>query len=169
MMHFFSAIDKSVLQSLYAARDLKLTFAFIGVTELGSIVTVLGLSVGVALILYLKKDFASIIGLAVAVGGAGITTYLLKHLIHRARPDVIYQAYIETGYSFPSGHATDSAALYGFLAFLILRIAPEKYRKPGALFCAFIILAVAFSRLYLGVHYFSTYSSDPYWDWRVPG
>ena len=46
-------------------------------------------------------------------------------------------------------------ALYGFLAYLSWKLAPEKWRGVlVALFSAIIVL-VGFSRLYLGVHYLS--------------
>jgi len=51
------------------------------------------------------------------------------------------------GFSFPSGHTQISTTTYGGLALL--------YRNKKALSCFFIIvtLLVAFSRMYLGVHY----------------
>ena len=50
-----------------------------------------------------------------------------------------------TGYSFPSGHTQSVTALFGTLA-LKLRQMPVK------VVCVLIILLVAFSRMYLGVH-----------------
>jgi membrane-associated phospholipid phosphatase len=51
-----------------------------------------------------------------------------------------------TGYSFPSGHTTIAAAMWGGLA--------VKYRKRRALAVLFVVLwvLVAFSRNYVGVH-----------------
>ena len=52
-----------------------------------------------------------------------------------------------TGYSFPSGHATRAAAVFGSIAVL--------YRKKSALItflCIFLIILTAFSRNYLCVH-----------------
>lgn len=151
----FTDVDTSILHALYAIRSFKVTYAFIGISELGSIVTIIGFTLCIALILYIRHRYAEIMGLGIAVVGSAATMYILKHVVQRARPGQFYQAYTETGYSFPSGHATDAAALYGFAAYLILLLAPEKYRRLGAIFCGFIILAIGFSRLYLGVHYFS--------------
>ena len=50
-----------------------------------------------------------------------------------------------TGYSFPSGHTQNVASTFGALGFL----KPEKKRWIP---CVVIILLVAFSRMYLGVH-----------------
>jgi len=51
-----------------------------------------------------------------------------------------------TGYSFPSGHTANAAALLGALA----RIAKKAWLR---VLCIVLILLVAFSRMYLGVHY----------------
>lgn len=51
-----------------------------------------------------------------------------------------------TGYSFPSGHTTTAASLFGGLAL------SQKKRKGISIFLAIIILLVAFSRNWLGAH-----------------
>lgn len=50
-----------------------------------------------------------------------------------------------TGYSFPSGHTQAGTALYGMLARITKNIGLR-------VLCIFLILGVAFSRMYLGVH-----------------
>jgi len=52
------------------------------------------------------------------------------------------------GYGLPSGHAMDSLALWGY-------IAREEYRKRPwvAALAAALVAAIAFSRIYLGVHF----------------
>ena len=52
-----------------------------------------------------------------------------------------------TGYSFPSGHTTNAATIYGCLALK----SPKKQRWISFI-CMFMILLTAFSRNYLGVH-----------------
>lgn len=51
-----------------------------------------------------------------------------------------------TGYSFPSGHTANAAALLGALA----RISKKTWLR---VVCIVLIVLVAFSRMYLGVHY----------------
>lgn len=50
-----------------------------------------------------------------------------------------------TGYSFPSGHTQSAAAVMGMLAV-------QAKKRIFTVFCALVVLAVAFSRMYLGVH-----------------
>jgi undecaprenyl-diphosphatase len=74
----------------------------------------------------------------------------LKHLVKRPRPFLDFSALEPLikrpkGYSFPSGHTTVAFAV----AFIACRILPKRYSIPALLIAALI----AFSRLYLGVHY----------------
>ena len=50
-----------------------------------------------------------------------------------------------TGYSFPSGHTQGATALFGTLAY-------KMKQMPVKVICVAIVLLVAFSRMYLGVH-----------------
>jgi len=50
-----------------------------------------------------------------------------------------------TGYSFPSGHTQGATSLFGTLAF-------KMRQMPVKVICVVIVLLVAFSRMYLGVH-----------------
>ncbi len=86
---------------------------------------------------------------------AELTTWVLKIMINRPRPDMIYGV-MENNPSFPSGHATAITCLAVFLSYLVIKL-----RKPAV--CRTVCLAgiaavtalILFSRLYLGVHYFS--------------
>ncbi len=122
-------------------------------TELGSGPAVVGISALACLFFWHRGYQAYAVGLLVSVGGSIATSELVKRIVERARPPVEWHAVVETGFSFTSNHAAASAALYGFLAFASLRLAPRQWRMPLASVCGAIILAVGFSRIYLGVHY----------------
>ena len=64
--------------------------------------------------------------------------------------------YTELSWSFPSGHAILAVSLYGFLFYFFWKNLKKQPHKVAALFfCLLIIIAVGFSRLYLGAHYLS--------------
>lgn len=80
---------------------------------------------------------------------------LIKVIVHRNRPSGIALA-VESGYSFPSAHAMLSVFIYGFIAYLIHinRTKRKKAKIDIFLFITLVIL-ISFSRIYIGVHYFS--------------
>ncbi len=88
----------------------------------------------------------------VLLGGASIQ--LLKHLVAAPRPDALLHD-IDGSFSFPSGHVTISLVTYGFIAVLIANgLTPHRRRYPYLL-VTILVIAIAFSRLYLGAHWLS--------------
>ena len=85
----------------------------------------------------------------VAFGGAVGINSLLKLLFARPRPNLFSPLVVESGFSFPSGHVTASVAVYGFLAVLLW----QNKHRVWALLSGSWVFVVAFSRIYLGVHY----------------
>jgi len=150
--NFLLAADEWVETMLVSIRTPAFLHLFKCITMLGDTVVVIAVTgiAGIALIFSRYKAYAA--GLFTAVIGASGTSYLMKEMIERARPDGLIPSVIETSSSFPSGHATLAIALYGFLTFLLCK----RYPKIAALItikAIFVILAIGFSRLYLGVHF----------------
>lgn len=77
-----------------------------------------------------------------------------KVWIMRERPPEEQRLILETGYSFPSGHAMLAAAFYGFIIFLFWQTKKKRAVKlAGTIVCLTVILLVGTSRIYFGVHY----------------
>lgn len=92
-------------------------------------------------------------------GFAALTTYVLKHIIKRARPFVSHPDILnlgnETGYSLPSGHLTFAIVITIFLFYIAFRYFKTKGRVTvGVLASLFSVLMIV-DRMYLGVHYLS--------------
>jgi undecaprenyl-diphosphatase len=87
---------------------------------------------------------------AVAVAAEGLNV-LLKLLLHRARPD-LWELVVPNSYSFPSGHAMVSTAVYGMAAFVAARLWP-RLRWPLYIGMPLVVLVIGISRVYLGVHW----------------
>lgn len=82
-----------------------------------------------------------------------LLNYVLKILFSRTRP-VDINLIVETGFSFPSGHAMMSLGIYGFLIYLLLLSDKNKISKIiGTCFLILLIFLIGISRIYLGVHY----------------
>ena len=94
-------------------------------------------------------------GLVVLVlAGAEALNLILKLSFHRPRPEVAF-IHLDT-YSFPSGHAMVSTAVYGVLAYLAWgHLRPGKDRRAVVAATTVLVSLICFSRLYLGVHYLS--------------
>ncbi len=58
-------------------------------------------------------------------------------------------------YSFPSGHAAGSAAVYALALYLLARHAPPRWQVLAAAGYVALVATIGFSRLYLEVHYLS--------------
>jgi undecaprenyl-diphosphatase len=77
----------------------------------------------------------------------------LKLLFHRPRPELAY-VHLDT-YSFPSGHAAGTAAVYGVILYVLARRRSNRARVLAVVGYVLLTAVVAFSRLYLEVHYLS--------------
>ncbi len=78
----------------------------------------------------------------------------IKELIMRTRP--INSLILETGYSFPSGHAIAVTIFFTLIIYFFAKnIKNIIYRETFILLSIITIIIIAFSRLYLGVHWFS--------------
>ncbi|MEK7132807.1 MAG: phosphatase PAP2 family protein [Patescibacteria group bacterium] len=153
MTSFISALDSGFEQALYAIRDPSLVQFFIWVSELGSVATIAGLTLIALIILAYRKQWHYVLGFVVSVLGSTVATFIIKELVERPRPVSPIFAYLETSFSFPSGHATRAAAFFIFLLWVIWNFLSPMWRKVSIGVVATIILLIGFSRLYLGVHY----------------
>lgn len=87
--------------------------------------------------------------------GASLLFSGLKEIFHRTRPSSYIGDFHQYGYSFPSGHATISMTFSLILLFLFYQKVSGTYRVALVVFSILFPLMISFSRLYLGVHYFS--------------
>jgi undecaprenyl-diphosphatase len=89
-----------------------------------------------------------------AMLGEFLIVTILKRLIHSTRP--LNGIIPETGFSFPSGHATAAVVFLGLLTYLIWKhFKSRNWRILSGVFLASISLLVGFSRIYLNVHWLS--------------
>lgn len=81
--------------------------------------------------------------------------FTLKLFFQRARPDLPVIGEVR-GFSFPSGHALISVVFYGLFIHMIWHEVKIKWlRNVLIIFLSILILLIAFSRIYLRVHYAS--------------
>lgn len=145
--------DQAVNAAFGPWRERPLVQVFIWITSLGAgpALTIVGITATCFLWAYRRPGF--ILPLWVAFLGAQATTWSGKYFIARHRPAFI-QAVSEASPSFPSGHATASMALYGFLAYALARdLAGRRERFEVAFWTAALVASIGFSRIFLSLHY----------------
>jgi undecaprenyl-diphosphatase len=154
-MRFLLTLDRDLLEWLRANRSGTLDAVMKAVTHAGDRPVVTVIAVVAVLALFLRKRRRE----AVAVAVAGLLSLALtegvKALVARERPQV-KEPVVERpeSYSFPSGHALSSAAVYGVLALLAARRVRPAGRKALIVGGALVLVAlIGFSRLYLQVHH----------------
>jgi membrane-associated phospholipid phosphatase len=93
---------------------------------------------------------------AIAIVGVGLINEFLKNTFQRVRPQLPNPWITATGWSFPSGHAMGSLVVYGMLAYSIGSLVTSRALRVCLVFVTIcLVIAIGFSRIYLGVHYFS--------------
>lgn len=148
-------IDHLFTQMLFLGRSAKISAVLYVITWFGSFQATIGfVLLGTAVLLWQRRWWQAIL-LWLLVGGVGLFVQVGKRIFVRDRPsEVAY--YPEVGYSFPSGHSATAMLLYGLLAYwLIRRVGGLRTKILIVMIAGFLILAVGFSRIYLGVHFLS--------------
>ncbi|WP_406393280.1 phosphatase PAP2 family protein [Streptomyces sp. NBC_00887] len=89
-----------------------------------------------------------------AVAG-GLTGLLVKMVVERARPDLPDPVAHAPGFSFPSGHAMTATTSFAILLLVLLPLVRPGLRPLCWAVAAVSVLGVGFTRIALGVHWFS--------------
>lgn len=146
-------IDRSINAFFGPYRRSGMLAVFLWITALGATPAIAAVCLTATLLLWSQRLLRPVGGLWVTYVGAEVTTWVLKYLVGRVRPEFLEVATAHSP-SFPSGHSTSAMAIYGFLgAFLADRLPGGRATAP--LCAALLILAVGFSRIFLSLHYAS--------------
>lgn len=148
------ALDRAVMAAVVARRTPTLTAIALDLTALGSrTLLTIGTTLACVLLWTAKRPLAAI-DTALASSVAAYVTRLTKLLLSRPRPDAAEQLVHAGGFSFPSGHASGITALLTAAALHTIEMAPSRgHRAFLASVYGLLIAGVAWSRVYLGVHY----------------
>jgi len=142
--HFFQSLRTSAADRVMVA-----------LTELGDVGILLPLSLLVFAWLLLRRCWHTAAYWVAAVLFSQVLVKLLKFTLGRARPFDLYPGAAIEQFSFPSGHATSSMVIYGFLAFLLMRRQTSPVRVSISAAAVTLIVLIGLSRLYLGAHWLS--------------
>jgi undecaprenyl-diphosphatase len=148
------AFDDAVLKWISANRPPWVETAMLEITFLGTGLVVMVLVGVAALFLWLTQHRYSAALLLVSTAGGLLLNSVLKAGFSRPRPQIFTWGTHALTSSFPSGHAMSAAVVYGTVAYLAARLQKRLWARALTLFVAFLLIVlIAASRLFLGVHY----------------
>ncbi len=149
-------LDQVVAAILRYLATPDVTTFFLAVTALGSGEVLVLLGLVVTVVYGLRRRWLYVGTWLAALTGGVVLNQLLKVLFARSRPSFLDPLLVETGYSFPSGHAMLSLTAYGMLAyFSVLGLRTWMVSTAAIFVTVLLVLLIGFSRMYLGVHFSS--------------
>ncbi len=153
--HAISDMDLSINNLMLSLRSSPGDDVMSTISMFGNRITLGILSVFVLTWLAWKRAWFEA-ALAFATVAAGQTfTILLKFLVARERPHTPLSFHNIDIYSFPSSHAVMSGVVLGIIAFFISIGRSRWTRALIASVFGVLIIAISFSRIYLGLHWMS--------------
>ena len=146
--------DESILHWFQTLHEPWLTEVMYGLSVFGDVPSTLALA-GLTLLGLTLWARSERMFFLVAIGGASMIMLATKYILARPRPELFPEGaelYTTSTPSFPSGHATGSAAFYLTLYLLSRHLVPRWSWLVGVV-GAILTLSITASRLYLQVHY----------------
>jgi undecaprenyl-diphosphatase len=148
--------DLQVLVWLHTHGSPVFTAFLLAVSQLHSLIGISVFTLLLGIAIARRHKWYWVLSLVLSVGGGMLLNMALKLLFHRDRPTWDDPILTLGTNSFPSGHTAAATLFYGFLAVYVVShakgIAP---RVTAVVAGAAMVILVAFSRMYLGVHYLS--------------
>lgn len=143
--------DEKVLQLIHTVESRPLDTIVVFTTDtLGGVVGTIVISLIVVSVLAAYRQRRAMVFFVAAVVGSTAINQILKLFFQRDRPQLWERLVTENSFSFPSGHAMASASIA--VAIMVI-LWPTKYRYVGIAGGAIYMVYIAFTRMYLGVHY----------------
>ena len=149
-------LDVQIAQWLHVRASAGLTRWMWVISALHSTIAMVCYTGFAVILAFRKRLWQRIVTLIVCVMGGMLLNVLMKLTFHRARPQFTDPILTLSSYSFPSGHVAAATIFYGLAVLWVFgRTRVLHWRVLAVFAAALAILLVAFSRMFLGVHYLS--------------
>jgi undecaprenyl-diphosphatase len=103
------------------------------------------------ILLRIRREAAILAGTIVS---GWVLNSALKLIVGRPRPSIVPHLTQAGGHSFPSGHSFNSALVYIAIALVFAAMCPQRSVRWMLIGSAIVLsLSIAFTRVWLGVHY----------------
>jgi undecaprenyl-diphosphatase len=143
--------DVEILEAIAANRSSTWTSIAQVVSDAGSFALLAPLALAFVLLRHWKRPTDDIALVVIAAGSAALPS-VVKLIVARPRPTIEHLTHLSS-LSFPSEHTAQAAAIYLTIAILLSKGLKRGWRELVIGLAVLIALAVAWSRVYLGVHY----------------
>lgn len=142
--------DVPILLSIHTTAQPQLDTLASILTKFGVFWGVFPIAILMALILLIQRKWRSLAYLIPTLLGSIVINRTAKVLLHRVRPHLWESPAPELDYGFPSGHAMSSMTL---VAALVILAWGTRWFWLVVMIGSLFVLVIAWTRLYLGVHY----------------
>ena len=150
------ALDSRIAAWLHEHARASLTAFFLAVSALHAPGAIAAAGTAFGVVLGRLRQWYWLLTLTVAVGGGMLINSVLKAAYERVRPRFDDPLLVLSSFSFPSGHTAGAVLFYGVLAaYLVSRFYDRRARAACVAGAGVMVVLVALSRMYLGVHYLS--------------
>jgi undecaprenyl-diphosphatase len=148
-----AALDRTLGGLVAPWRTPAVTAAFVWLTAVGAGPALTAVALVASGLLAAADRLRVILAMWITFLGAEATTWAIKYLVDRSRPDLVAAVEVSSP-SFPSAHATGALAVYGFVAWAVVSGRPAAPARNATLFLAAVLIGlVGLSRVILGVHH----------------
>jgi membrane-associated phospholipid phosphatase len=150
-----NGFDRHVTSVVVAHRTPVLDAVMKAVTWLGSWVALAATGILLVVLVFRRRlPVAVLLLAAVAWAGEAGGVTLAKHVVHRSRPPQDVRLVSAHGWSWPSGHTAIAIVVFTTVALVVTIITPSPaHRGIAWALGTLAVIAVAFSRVELGVHW----------------
>lgn len=146
-------VDQVFLDALQANVPAQVVKQFKWITWFGDARTLALLCIGTAAALLACGDKALALGLVAAVGGNGLLNMEMKRMFDRPCPQHDLDPMLGHGLCFPSGHTSGAVVAYGMLAYVLMRILPQRWQLPMLMAATTLVFTVGCSRVFIQAHF----------------
>lgn len=156
--------DARIASWLHAHSHPALTLLMLAVTHAHGALALCTYAAVMAALLWRRRESHWLLAIGLAVPVGLLINVLLKYLFQRARPVFEDPLLTLSTYSFPSGHTAGATLFYGIVtAYVFSRTRSTRLRVACVACWALLVALVGFSRMYLGVHYFTDVVAAATW------
>ncbi len=145
--------NQTVLQALQSLHTPWGNEIMVHISRLADIRVIIALILGVLAFLAWHRHWRTVLYWLAAAGFGLLASVALKYSLQIPRPAIGISGL--TPYAFPSSHVMRATVLFSFLAVMIARALRADWRWLPYSLAGVLIMLVALSRLYLGIHWLS--------------